>query len=136
MVSPYADVSKPKPTSGGFSFCQQHVNPLFSLLNCKHALVSGLRPREGVRMADKVDSENYGDRSDPVARLRGELEEARRQQSATASVLKAMSASASDLDAVFRSVVENSVVLCGADRAIIFRFDGQVLRAAAAFNTA
>jgi two-component system, NtrC family, sensor kinase len=85
-------------------------------------------------MADKVDSENYGDRSDPVARLRGELEEARQQQSATASVLKVMSATICDLDAVFRSVVENSVVLCDADRAIIFRFDGQVLRAAAAFN--
>jgi two-component system NtrC family sensor kinase len=85
-------------------------------------------------MADNVDSENGGDRSDPVARLRSELEEARQQQSATASVLKVMSATIGDLDAVFRSVVENSVVLCGADRAIIFRFDGQVLRVAAAFN--
>src|SRR5260370_24443154 len=85
-------------------------------------------------MAEKGDSENSGGLGDPVARLRGELEEARQQQSATASVLKVMSASICDLDAVFRSVVENSVVLCGADRAIIFRFDGQVLMAAAAFN--
>jgi two-component system NtrC family sensor kinase len=84
-------------------------------------------------MADKVDSENSGDRNDLV-RLTGELEEARRQQSATASVLKVMSATICDLDAVFQSVVENSVVLCGADRAIIFRFDGRVLRVTAAFN--
>jgi len=35
---------------------------------------------------------------------------------------------------VFEAVAESSVRLCGADRAFIFRFDGELLRAAATFN--
>jgi two-component system NtrC family sensor kinase len=35
---------------------------------------------------------------------------------------------------VFETLVESSVRLCGADRAFIFRFDGELLRLAAAFN--
>jgi GAF domain-containing protein len=63
-----------------------------------------------------------------------ELREALEQQTATADVLKVISRSAFDLNAVFKTVAESSVTLCGADRAIIFRFDGEMLRAAAAFN--
>ena len=36
--------------------------------------------------------------------------------------------------AVFETVAESSVRLCGADRAFIFRFDGELLRMAASFN--
>ena len=36
--------------------------------------------------------------------------------------------------AVFETVVESSVRLCGADRAFIFRFDGELLRMTVAFN--
>ena len=55
-------------------------------------------------MADKVDSENYGDLSDPVARLRGELEEARQQQGAAAavSVLALVVDDEPDVEALFR----------------------------------
>jgi hypothetical protein len=35
---------------------------------------------------------------------------------------------------VFETVAESSVKLCGADRAIIMRFDGELLRLAVAFN--
>ena len=45
-----------------------------------------------------------------------------------------ISRSVFDLHAVFETVAESSVRLCGADRAYIFRFDGEVLQAAAAFN--
>jgi GAF domain-containing protein len=45
-----------------------------------------------------------------------------------------MSRSAFDLQAVFETVAESSVRLCGADRAMIFRFDGELLRMAVAFN--
>jgi GAF domain-containing protein len=49
-------------------------------------------------------------------------------------VLEVISRSAFDLQAVFETVAESSIRLCGADRAFIWRFDGELLRMAAAFN--
>jgi len=65
-----------------------------------------------------------------------DLEESLQQQTATAEVLEVISRSAFDLKAVFDAVAENSVKLCDADRAIIFRYDGKLLHIATAFNTA
>jgi two-component system, NtrC family, sensor kinase len=45
-----------------------------------------------------------------------------------------ISRSAFDLGAVFEAVVGSSARLCGADRAFVFRFDGEVLRPAATYN--
>jgi GAF domain-containing protein len=56
------------------------------------------------------------------------------QQTATSNVLEVISRSALDLQAVFDTVAESSVRLCGADRGFIFRFDGELLRMAASFN--
>jgi GAF domain-containing protein len=63
-----------------------------------------------------------------------DLTESLQQQTATADVLEVISRSAFDLDAVFETVAESSVRLCAADRAFIFRFDGELLRLAAAYN--
>ena len=49
-------------------------------------------------------------------------------------MLEVISRSAFDLQAVFDTVAESSVRLCGADRAFIFRFDGEFLRMAVAYN--
>jgi GAF domain-containing protein len=68
------------------------------------------------------------------ARLLNELRESLEQQTATSKVLDVISRSAFDLRAVFETVAESSVKLCGADRAFIFRFDGELLRLAASFN--
>ena len=68
------------------------------------------------------------------ARLLNELRESLEQQTATSNVLDVISRSAFDLHAVFATVAESSVKLCGADRAFIFRFDGELLRLAASFN--
>src|SRR6202043_814710 len=67
-------------------------------------------------------------------RLLNELRETLQRQTATAEVLEVISRSAFDLNAVFETVAESSVRLCGADRAFIFRFDGELLRMAVAFN--
>ena len=68
------------------------------------------------------------------ARLLGELRQSLEQQTATANVLEVISRSAFDLHAVFETVAESSVRLCGADRAFIYRFDGELLRVVAALN--
>jgi signal transduction histidine kinase/DNA-binding response OmpR family regulator len=67
-------------------------------------------------------------------RLLNELRESLQQQTATSDVLEVISRSAFDLKVVFETVAESSVRLCGANRAFIYRFDGELLRLAAAFN--
>jgi GAF domain-containing protein/DNA-binding response OmpR family regulator len=67
-------------------------------------------------------------------RLLSELRESLQQQTATANVLDVISRSAFDLQRVFETVVESAVKLCGAERGFLFRFDGELLRAAATFN--
>jgi len=64
-----------------------------------------------------------------------DLTESLEQQTATSKVLEVISRSAFDLRAVFETVAESSVRLCGADRAFIFRFDGELLRMAVAYNS-
>ena len=63
-----------------------------------------------------------------------DLTELLEQQTATSKVLEVISRSAFDLQAVFETVAESSVRLCGADRAFIWRFDGELLRMAVAYN--
>jgi signal transduction histidine kinase/putative methionine-R-sulfoxide reductase with GAF domain len=77
---------------------------------------------ENVRLFDEVQ-----------ARTR-DLSESLEQQTATSKVLDVISRSAFDLQAVFETVAESSVRLCGADRAFLFRFDGELLRVVADFN--
>jgi len=63
-----------------------------------------------------------------------DLTESLEQQTATSKVLEVISRSAFDLHAIFETVLESSVRLCGAKRAFIFRFDGELLRLATAWN--
>src|SRR5215467_7138135 len=66
-----------------------------------------------------------------VARFTRELHEAQEQQTATAEVLKIISASRTELQPVLEVVVRSAARYCKADDVTLFELDGQDLREAA-----
>jgi two-component system, NtrC family, sensor kinase len=66
--------------------------------------------------------------------LRRELDEALKQQAATAEVLQAISRSETDLQPIFDSIASRSVSLCGATYGAVFRFDGELISHVAHHN--
>src|SRR5262249_29156733 len=77
---------------------------------------------ENVRLFDEVQARTE------------ELSESLRQQTATAEVLKTISRTAFDLQRVLETLLENAVRICGAKHGMIFRYDGECCRPAAAYN--
>jgi signal transduction histidine kinase len=68
------------------------------------------------------------------AALRRELAQARERQAATSDVLKVIGRSAFDLPTVLEMLGHSAVRLCSAERALVFRFDGQLLQFAVGHN--
>jgi len=86
-----------------------------------------------VRKAPRARASAVGLRQRLDRRSR-ELDEAREQQTATAEILRVISASPADTGPVFETIVKNAVSLCGSLFANVFRFDGERLHFAASHN--
>jgi len=69
------------------------------------------------------------------ARLLNELRESLQRQTATSEVLSVISKTPSDLQPVFRTILENATHLCAAKFGDIFRFDGNAFHFAVDVNT-
>ena len=69
------------------------------------------------------------------ARLARELREAQEREAAAAEVLRVISTSPGDLDAVFRAMLENATRLCGAQFGTLFRYDGEKVHRLAGVGT-
>jgi GAF domain-containing protein len=82
-------------------------------------------PKQGRRPSVSAGQETE------VARLTRERDEALEQQTATAEVLKIISASPTELQPVLEAVVRSAARYCEADDVTIFELDGQDLRMAA-----
>ena len=65
-------------------------------------------------------------------RLFQELKESLEQQTATSEILGVIASSPTDIQPVLDAVAENAARLCDASDALIFRVDGDVLRAGGA----
>jgi class 3 adenylate cyclase len=64
-----------------------------------------------------------------------ELMEALNGQAATSEILRAISRSPTDLQAVFDIIAENAARLCGAEVSTVFRFDGELVHLKAIYSS-
>ncbi len=78
--------------------------------------------------------ESYADLENKVEQRTAELSESLEQQTATSEVLEVISASAGELDPVFKKLLENATRICGAKFGIMWLMEGDATRCVALHN--
>ena len=116
---------------GGMGIYRQEVRPF---TDKQIALVQNFAAQAVIAIENTRLLNELRQRTDDLTQRTTDLTESLDRQTATSKVLDVISRSAFDLQAVFETVVESSGRLCGADRAFILRFDGELLRMAASHN--
>jgi adenylate cyclase len=116
---------------GAFFLSRQEVR---SFTEKQIALVQNFADQAVIAIENARLLNELRQRTEDLSQRTTDLSEALEQQTATAKVLEVISRSAFDLRAVFQAVVESSVRLCGAERGVIYRFDGETLRIASSYN--
>jgi len=96
------------------------------------AVMPKRRRNQSKAMSGRRSKAASGERE--IARLRRELQAALEQQASTSEVLQVISRSTFDLKRVLETLLERAVRLCGADRGLIYRQDGDVYIAAASYG--
>jgi two-component system, NtrC family, sensor kinase len=86
---------------------------------------------EALEKSLKRETESRKREAGQRKRLENALAEALDQQTATAEILRAISASPSDVSPVFRAIVRSATRLCDATFGTVFRFDGELITVAA-----
>ena len=117
---------------GNIAIYRQEVRPF---TDKQIALVTNFAAQAVIAIENARLLDELRQRTDDLTERTADLTKALEQQTATSNVLEVISRSAFDLRAVFETVAESAVKLCGADRATIYRFDGAVLRIVTAINT-
>jgi hypothetical protein len=85
------------------------------------------------KVVTRSNSSSTGDETE-VARLTRELNEAREQQTATAGVLRIVSASSGEVKPVFQAILNNAVRICEAKFGILTLYEGGLVHPVAMYN--
>ena len=84
---------------------------------------------ENVRLFTELQEKNRA-----LTEAHARVSEALERQTATSEILRVISSSPTDVQPVFDAIARNAVTLCGGIRALVLRFDGEMLHAAGHHN--
>jgi GAF domain-containing protein len=93
--------------------------------SCRRKTVT--QKRRGLRNSSAADHKTQSD----VAQLTRERDEALEREKATAEVLRVISTSPGELEAVFQAMLENAIRICEASFGVLYRFEDGAWRAVA-----